>query len=725
MYLGGATDTQDRVVLPDSYGRQTLRRTNARKPIGYIRIFYHNRALEWVNIRRLFADLFCFFNFSHLCPLIEEITFAWMYADPLASVLYQPAMVFKKFSFIQLLDPTSSCLCTSAKRLIRFCDPQTCHELSSHAPSGLHVRTMDLTIIQHKELRHAIAQGLNHIPLQPTHIAKAVAAIMQAYAQLTQILNLESLQFPVVEAQQKLHATCLSILKAAARSNKHGFRVSTQSLFDIPAVKNESQWILQHLFCVGLDKASNNACFLCIRHIRLMAVERLNGMDFAPCTRSLIWLLPTAILDQVSNDLKLILPEFPPPYQSLPYLMATYKQHKGKYRWLTNAFRTVFSNIALVLTITSKLLLQAVKTWAGSKKQSYKSFLRVDTSIFWLIDSIIDTTLNLPDQIHDIFVADICRCYEMIPLQGPDKLHTAIAYVTRIAYRHAASAHPKSVTSIWVRSTNDGTPAAARWATTHPQYGNWVEIPEARLLQLHEWLMNNCFITLGDRVWRQCTGIPMGFSCSPIWCNMYLLSYEIQFIQRLARLGRVDLMSKFQHAFRYIDDLCFINSESPRKFLDPLQPRESNNPFWIYPLNVLDIKEETSEFSKDYPDKGIKAHFMNAELHLNESDPTLYSLRKFDKRRDLPFMYTQYIKFHSNRPVQQAYNIVISQVLPILYISNSNSAANDEILCLVDTLSSNGFRRTRLLRIISRFLLKGPFPGSKVDILSLASSLSA
>jgi hypothetical protein len=42
--------------------------------------------------------------------------------------------------------------------------------------------------------------------------------------------------------------------------------------------------------------------------------------------------------------------------------MATYKQHKSKYRWLTNAFQTVFSNIATLLTITSKVMLESFKT---------------------------------------------------------------------------------------------------------------------------------------------------------------------------------------------------------------------------------------------------------------------------------------------------------------------------------------------------------------------------
>ena len=82
--------------------------------------------------------------------------------------------------------------------------------------------------------------------------------------------------------------------------------------------------------------------------------------------------------------------------------MATFKQHKGKYRWLTNAFQTMFSNIALLLTITSKVILDSLKSWACLKNQSYKNFLQVNTSTLWIVDSIIDTTLNLPSKIEDI-----------------------------------------------------------------------------------------------------------------------------------------------------------------------------------------------------------------------------------------------------------------------------------------------------------------------------------
>jgi hypothetical protein len=213
---------------------------------------------------------------------------------------------------------------------------------------------------------------------------------------------------------------------------------------------------------------------------------------------------------------------------------------------------------------------------------------------------------------------------------------------------------------MWVRIASTGLLAAAKWATSRPSATNWFPVDIQHLLQLHEWLISNCYVMLGDRVWQQSTGIPMGFSCSSIWCNMYLLSYEIKFIQRLTKLWRKDLLLKFQTPFRYIDDLCLINVQNSRCFLSPVQPCHEENPFWIYPLHILEIKKETSQFSSLDPQKGVVAHFMNVEVAVNEHHPELYTFQKFNKRRALPFQYIQYIKFSSNRPVKQAYNICIS-----------------------------------------------------------------
>ena len=137
----------------------------------------------------------------------------------------------------------------------------------------------------------------------------------------------------------------------------------------------------------------------------------------------------------------------------------------------------------------------------------------------------------------------------------------------------------------------------------------------------------------------------MDFSCSPLWCNLYLLSYEIKFIQRLARLRKTYIMSKFKFSFRYIDDLCWLNLRDARIFLDPKQPRIPDNPFWIYPLHIIEIKLEVFQFSQVSPKHGIIAHFMNLSIHVYEETSGQYIMRKFDKRRDLPFTYTQFIMF--------------------------------------------------------------------------------
>ena len=215
----------------------------------------------------------------------------------------------------------------------------------------------------------------------------------------------------------------------------------------------------------------------------------------------------------------------------------------------------------------------------------------------------------------------------------------------------------------------------------------------------------------------------MGFSCSPIWCNMYLLAYEAKFIMQLAKLGRKDLLSKFQTAYWYIDDLCLINVQNPRDFLSPLQARVETNPFWIYSLNVLEIKEETSAHDLENPERGISAHFMNVEININLDLPIAYKFRKYDKRRALPFKYTQYIKFKLNRSVRQAYNIAISQLVPILYISNREDDAIAEISCLINTMVENGFNKARLINNISQFLMQESFPGVRINTDNITDNI--
>ena len=418
----------------------------------------------------------------------------------------------------------------------------------------------------------------------------------------------------------------------------------------------------------------------------MQALNRLNSPDFIPCMSQGKWLSIEGVTNTLIMTMQKIIVELPVHGKELPSIMAIYKFHKQKYRWITNAFGSIFVNIATLITMATMALLEDVKEWAKLTIIRYKNFLRIDTSIYWIIDSINDFCINLPNNIHNIFVADITRCFETIPINGQDTLFEAMEFITSLGIKIFKRKHPRSEPSFWIKSSALGVTSKVVWASTCPNYGNWTYMSVTKFLELQKWLIANCHIRLGNQVWKQALGIPMGFSCSPLWCNLYLLSYEIKFIQRLAKLGRVDIMAKIAHAFRYIDDLCWLNVGEAQIFLDPKQPRTGSNPFWIYPLHILEIKTKVSNFSSTNPNHGVKAHFMNVLINVSSENLRTFTLQNFDKRCDLPFTYTQYIKFNSCRPVKQAYNVVISQTIPILYLSSDIQLAMLEIQNLVNKM---------------------------------------
>lgn len=263
----------------------------------------------------------------------------------------------------------------------------------------------------------------------------------------------------------------------------------------------------------------------------------------------------------------------------------------------------------------------------------------------------------------------------------------------------------------------------ARWSPRIPRKSCWIKITQNRFFILQNWLIHHCFVRLGDGVWRQQTGIPMGFSCSPLWCNLYFMTYEIRFLLRLAALGRYDLMHHFQACFRYIDDLCVLNNETIHLFLQPEALRTSDNPFWIYPLGIVEIKIELDKHKPNQPFSGTKGHFLNVQLEITDTETGEFISTKHDKRRSLPFRFQQYIQLKSNRPVQQAYNVTISQMMPILYMASSHELAIQELDILAQTLYKNGFAATRIYRLMIRFCTKQFLPGIRLDLTRLCDLL--
>ena len=85
---------------------------------------------------------------------------------------------------------------------------------------------------------------------------------------------------------------------------------------------------------------------------------------------------------------------------------------------------------------------------------------------------------------------------------------------------------------------------------------------EEDIIRMLEFLVDNIFVVFAGKVFQQIIGISMGTNCVPLLADIFLYSYEAEFIQSLLSTGRKRLASQFNFTYRYIDDvLSVINTD--------------------------------------------------------------------------------------------------------------------------------------------------------------------
>jgi hypothetical protein len=123
----------------------------------------------------------------------------------------------------------------------------------------------------------------------------------------------------------------------------------------------------------------------------------------------------------------------------------------------------------------------------------------------------------------------------------------------------------------------------------------------------------------------------MGTNCAPLLADLFLYSYEAEFVQKLLRDNNKNLAVSFNHTFRYIDDVLFINNHNFH-----------NHVHLIY-LDELEIKDTT--------ESDRSASYLDILLDIDFNDRLTTSL--YDKRDyfdfaivNFPFLYSKIYHFH-------------------------------------------------------------------------------
>ena len=74
-----------------------------------------------------------------------------------------------------------------------------------------------------------------------------------------------------------------------------------------------------------------------------------------------------------------------------------------------------------------------------------------------------------------------------------------------------------------------------------------------------EFPVDNIFVDFAGMFFQQIVGIPIGTNGVPLLADIFLVSYEYEFIQSLLSTDREQLASRFNFTYRYIDDVLSIN----------------------------------------------------------------------------------------------------------------------------------------------------------------------
>ena len=168
------------------------------------------------------------------------------------------------------------------------------------------------------------------------------------------------------------------------------------------------------------------------------------------------------------------------------------------------------------------------------------------------------------------------------------------------------------------------TKSGARWVTKPTSVG--VTFTQESFKEAVSFLMRNCFFTLGDRVYRQKIGIPMGSDPAPFMANLFLYPYESEYVKKVQK-ENIFVARRFRNTFRFIDDLVAINDDGEfERCYEDIYPQE------------LELKKEHGNTNVSFLDLNIVIQ------------GRIFQTSLYDKRDSFPFSIVRMPYKCSNMP---------------------------------------------------------------------------
>ena len=260
---------------------------------------------------------------------------------------------------------------------------------------------------------------------------------------------------------------------------------------------------------VPADKAAQNVIVVCKKYYLQVVLKEIE----TTATYESIQEESQSIVDEHIKYFSTHYINIPSIYRSLPQFYWLPKLHKQPYgaRFIAASHKCTTKPLSRLLTSCLKLITTHYKQYCNS------IFCRTGVNCFW----IIDNSQQVLSALSKINYFSTAKCFDSYDFTT---LYTSIPHAAlKEALKTLIQEAYKVRDSEYIVADTNGN---AYWSEVISTSSAKCNINEKALIVYVEYLIDNIYVSIGNKVYRQCVGIPMGTDCAPLVANLFLFYYE-------------------------------------------------------------------------------------------------------------------------------------------------------------------------------------------------------
>ena len=193
------------------------------------------------------------------------------------------------------------------------------------------------------------------------------------------------------------------------------------------------------------------------------------------------------------------------------------------------------------------------------------------------------------------------------------------------------------------------------------------------LIESIDFILDNAYFSMGNMIFKQIIGVPIGVNPGPFIANLTLFYYEYKYLDKLYKTDYFSA-KRLNNTFRLIDDITTVNSDG------------------VFQEHVNKIYPDSLKLNKEN-EVDTKAHVLDLDISIEEGH---FIVRVYDKRDDFPFKIVQYSPNCSNMSRDVLIGVFGSQLVRFFRICNHFNGFKRRVEIMLNSFVNLGFNKKLL-----------------------------